>query len=183
MTKWGGPTTRATARSAAERMAILIKAWNAWIENKPVTDEVLTLAILVDEERETRRLDECPIVGGIDLGNPKDADESQIQGNDPDPETIEARATAVRTKKTKTTLTPSRAGEEWAAGDVAWVYDKGTQPPEKYKATILGDPWETDGDGGSKIMVSAADGEWEVSVGALYLEEPDVAGGSQAAQR
>lgn len=53
-----------------ERTAIVVKAWNLWSNRKKVTVDSLSLAYEKNEDG-IPVLAECPIVGGIDLGNPK----------------------------------------------------------------------------------------------------------------
>lgn len=58
------------AGTVAERMALLVHAWNAWIADGEVTLADLQLEYATSEDGE-RVLAECPSVGGVDLGNPK----------------------------------------------------------------------------------------------------------------
>lgn len=53
-----------------ERVALLAKAWNAWIENGDIEESDLILSYNIDGEGR-RTLTECPVVQGIDLGNPE----------------------------------------------------------------------------------------------------------------
>lgn len=57
--------------SLAERMAVVIKAWNRWIEGGSVTPETVSLEYETDKETQMQVLAESPTVGGIDLGNPE----------------------------------------------------------------------------------------------------------------
>jgi hypothetical protein len=60
------------------------------------------------------------------------------------------------------------AGKVWAKGDVAWVRDP---DGEHYLATLNGSPYDCD-DGDRRVLVSAADGEWDVRVQDISLERP-----------
>lgn len=57
--------------TVAERIATICKAWTLYAAKKPVTEESLKLLYHVEEG--VRTLAECPTVGGIDMGNPKDS--------------------------------------------------------------------------------------------------------------
>lgn len=59
--------------SQSEKLAILIKAWRHFLPGGKLTDKVLNLEYRVGENG-IRCLAECPTVGGIDRGDPQDAD-------------------------------------------------------------------------------------------------------------
>ena len=59
--------------SIAERWALIVNAWNAYANDKPITLEALQLRYDTDEDGVTT-LSETPIVGGIDVGKPDEAD-------------------------------------------------------------------------------------------------------------
>lgn len=52
-----------------ERIALIVKAWNAWSNGKKIVPELLALRYARNEDG-AEILDETPIVGGIDMGNP-----------------------------------------------------------------------------------------------------------------
>lgn len=54
--------------NVAERYATLVKAWNRWASGDSTTEEDLALEYATDKDGITT-LAECPIVGGIDIGN------------------------------------------------------------------------------------------------------------------
>lgn len=161
-----------------ERRAVMVQAWNAFANGQPITESVLELAHVTDQETLVRKLVDCPVVGGIDIGSIKEVDEVVIAGNDPTAEEIAARKKAIRSKNGGTTTTkptkgkkmpaPSKAGEEWAVGDTAWVYDK---DGEHYLATITTEPWQAD-DGEMLTEAESTDGLWEVNLNKLSLEKP-----------
>jgi len=68
----------------AEKVAIIAKAWLLYADKKPIDARDLELAYHVDEEG-GRHLKECPVVGGIDLGDPKGSDESDDDDDAPSP--------------------------------------------------------------------------------------------------
>lgn len=59
----------------AERVALIVKAWNFWSEGETVTAK--RIALEYREEDGAQILDECPSCGGIDLGDPKEALEDE----------------------------------------------------------------------------------------------------------
>jgi hypothetical protein len=80
--------------SNKERWALIVKAWNAYASGQPI--DAKSLKLLYSTKDDIRTLAECPIVGGIDMGDPKEVDEEQIDADDPSEEEIEERAAAVR---------------------------------------------------------------------------------------
>ncbi len=151
--------------SNPERWAILIKAWNLHANKKKITEKDLTLSYL-DNEDGSKTLDECPTVGGIDLGDPSLIDEDQITTPDPTPEQIKNGAKKIRAKRVA--LSTKRAGADWAKDDVAIVVDGADQ----YLATIIDAPYELD-NGTSRVMVrDEKGGEWDVDLECLHLTPP-----------
>jgi hypothetical protein len=60
--------------SSGERWAIIIKAWLYYSADKEITDRSLELQYVANEYG-GRILTECPVIGGIDLGNPPEPSE------------------------------------------------------------------------------------------------------------
>jgi hypothetical protein len=156
----------------AERWAVIVKGWIAYAKKEPVTKKGLAL-IYKSNEDGSRTLDECPVCGGVDLGDPEEADEEAIVDRragkavkPPTPEQIEKRA-AVERKKSLKTLQPRRASKAWAEGDVAWV----TEDDDIYLGRLVEDPIEVEG-GAVRVRVDAEDGQWEVDVDSLSLARP-----------
>jgi len=167
--------------SNAEKCAIIVQAWNAYVNDKPITEETLKLDYLVDQDTLVKQLVEHPNVGGIDLGNPKEADENTIVAPDPTEAEIASASSKLRKKKqdnpkptsplkktSKKMPLPSRAGDEWAVGDTAWVF---AQDGEHYLGTIVTEPWQ-DYSGSILTEVESTDGLWEVNTNELSLEKP-----------
>ncbi len=109
-------------KTYATQCAVLIKAWNCYLEGKPITDK--TLALHYDSIDGYDELAECPTVGGIDVGDGEDI-EIATKG-DPTPQEIEKRAEKVRQpeekKRRKFKAKPSNL-----VGKVMWV-DDGVEP-------------------------------------------------------
>lgn len=147
-----------------ERWAIIASAWNSFLKNKKVAEKDVHLEF-VEDANGVSKLSEIPRVGGIDIGDPKEIDEGEIEAEDPTPEQIEKRARSVKSNKG---LRPKMKGKTWAKGDVAWVRDN---DGEHYLATVTDSPYDCDDDD-TRVMVAAADGEWDVSVKDLSLERP-----------
>lgn len=88
------------AVSQDTRNALLVLAWSRFVEGHPVREEDITLKFHVDDDGIRRYLD-CPSVGGIDLGNPKDdekVDDDEVDA--PDEQEVEAAKQAVTKAKT-----------------------------------------------------------------------------------
>ena len=67
-----------------EKEAVLIKAWLAFSEGKPVTEAAVKLAYETNDETGISRIKNLPTCGGIDLGKPKDAFEIEEEPGDDD---------------------------------------------------------------------------------------------------
>lgn len=152
----GGP-------SNGERWGILCNAWNCYVDEGRVHPSHLKMMYTEDEDG-VKHLADCPTVGGIDIGDPNQVDEKEVPAKDPTPEEITKRAAVVRRKKDIKNLRPKRAGDEWAKGDVAWVYDE----DGPYLARLTEDPASCD-DGRKRVMVESATGIWEITLTDLSL--------------
>lgn len=160
-----GDMLREGSVSNAERWAVVALGWIGWVEGERVTPDLLVLEY--EEQDGLRRLAEHPSVGGIDLGDPRKADETLIFTVDPTPAEIDKRAASARRPK----LSPHRAGDYWADGDVAWIYYD-EEEEQSYLATVVGAPYECT-DGIDRVMVcTAQDEQWEVEVLNLTLKKP-----------
>lgn len=160
--------------STQSRCSVVVNAWACFLEDAPITYEEIDL-MYGENDNGDRVIAETPTVGGIDIGDPRDADETIIRANDPTPEEIEADKKRTKEKKTakkaaKVPSTTKRAGDDWAPDDVAWVFES---DGEHYMAVIITEPWETDGDGGDMITVRNEDGDWDVRVDDLSLKKPE----------
>lgn len=149
----------------AERWALLVKAWNAYVEDEPLTREELALEFIVTND--VRRLAEQPLLGGIDVGVEGAA---AAVGNNPTEDEIKRKAKEIRDRKetknrTSRKLTPHRAGPTWSEGDTAWVLEEFDEPEV---VTLLSDPYDC-ADGRDRVEVQASDGTWEVEVANLSL--------------
>ncbi len=58
--------------TVTEKMAIIIKAWNRFLNGQVIGEEDVKLQYDKDEDN-NKHMTECPTTGGIDLGNPKEA--------------------------------------------------------------------------------------------------------------
>lgn len=145
------------------RWAVLTKAWNLYSAGKAITSKVISLKIELKDD--VPHLAEEPLLGGIDVGNDGVDHETT---NDVTPVAITNGTAKAREKKFGKAKNGTKAGEDWAKGDTAWVHTKGQ---DSYFCKLNIDPYETEGDGSVKVMVDAADGEWEVNVADLSLKE------------
>ena len=150
------------ADSNSARWGILVNAWLAFAEDKPVTPSLLRLDFAQDEESGRRTLTANPSCGGIDLGDPSEVDEAKVPKVDPTPQEIKQRTQELRTRKAS--LVPAKKGKEWAKDDVAWVYDAEGQ---HYVGCLTEDPV------GHRVLVKAKDGTWDVDVSNLSLTQPE----------
>jgi len=65
----------------SEKLAILVKAWRLFASNQKMTDGSVKPKYDTDPETQISTIAECPDLGGIDLGDPKD----QGDGDEPPP--------------------------------------------------------------------------------------------------
>lgn len=64
--------------SNAERVACIVKCWYCWVEGKTITPKRIELKYEQDDNG-LWHMPECPAVGGIDLGDPKEQEE-EVEG-------------------------------------------------------------------------------------------------------
>ena len=152
----------------AEKWALLINAWTAYATGRPVDEDALRLDYEVDSTTGVATLQSAPIIGGIDVGDPKNL----RAANDPTPEeiaegthaTVQDQAILVRGKQ--------HTEDVWGVDDTAWVVDPhSTEPP--YFSRLTCEPFAAE-DGTSYVNVEASDGNFEVRVEHLRLTHPDV---------
>lgn len=161
--------------SNAERWALITLLWIAydkgtkWAADKLVAE--ITALYTTDPEDGSRVLSECPTVGGIDLGEAKFQDETDIVGNDPTPHQIKKRTKQLDKKaKASPSQVGSRKGKKWATEDTAWVF---VADGDHYFGTIKEGPWEVENLEGGRCLIETIDGDtWEVDVKDLRLSYP-----------
>jgi len=80
-------TAKINGRGGAidEKIALICKAWNLYVNDKPLTDHSLELKYHHDDD-EVTVLAECPTVGGIDIGSPEDDVEDDVVSTESDDE-------------------------------------------------------------------------------------------------
>ena len=85
-----------TSGSLSERIALIVKAWNQFVEHGKVTAAQIRLEYATDTDG-IKRLNECPAVGGIDLGDPTTSEEDEdVEETEPTEEEIEQRKVTVK---------------------------------------------------------------------------------------
>lgn len=153
------PLHKATARCVQkgeggkkhEVIAVLAKAWNLFAKNGKLNDKSLTLKYTNDEDG-LPVLAECPVFGGIDLGDdaepPEDAMEEKMS-----PEEIRARAEEIRESKEEKdeTLPKSRK-------------------TARKKTTKHLDPWEIE-EGQEVIVRESDEASWRGTFSDSYIED------------
>ena len=152
-----------------ERQALVAKAWNLYVEGKPVTVKRIAINYAVDEDG-LKVLDGLPNVGGIDLGELEKTDEEDITQPDPSPKEITKRsATAIVKTQVGKLGRPKQAKKgSWTKGDVAWVSEAG----DTYLGKLITNPVEGE-DNEVRVDLRDAQGdEWEVSCSCLSLKQP-----------
>lgn len=88
--------------TAAERQAILVKAWHRFAANESVTPASVKLRYVTSAEDGSRILDESPLLGGIDLGDGKSPAEVEPEGDDVTLQQVAEAAAKVRADKGET---------------------------------------------------------------------------------
>jgi hypothetical protein len=109
-----------------ERLAIVVKAWAAFVDGEKVTPSVVKLTYVPTENGKT--LAENPVCGGIDVGR----DLAPIDPPPPSPEEVAERAKAVKSagQRKKADAAPADGRGPMGPGDEVWVRN-----PD-------GDPWQ-----------------------------------------
>lgn len=135
--------------SISEKMALIVKAWNAYIENKIITEKDLRLKYHTDEDG-FRTLAECPVTGGIDVGNPVNKEDGDVS-----PEDIQREAAKIQAEKMEASKDSAKSAKKAAK-------KAGVKEPAPAKASSGGktiDPksfkdnevlWATDPENGEK---------------------------------
>lgn len=118
--------------SMAEKLAVLVKAWNLFTEGSSLTPLSVSPEYHIDEEG-IKSLAEYPTVGGIDID-----DLTNTLAADVTPDEAEQRAAAIRAAKDKKSAgykPPKNSIKELDVNDRFWV---GDDPEEAYQAKIVG---------------------------------------------
>lgn len=89
--------------SIAVRSALLIKAWLAFSAKEKITSKDLELEFVGDPDNLRRMLDECPVIGGIDIGSPANLGPSEEEIAD-----VEAKIREERAKKEENKSKPRK---------------------------------------------------------------------------
>jgi hypothetical protein len=153
-----------------ERWGTIVRAWNAYAEGKKFSSAILGLSY---QERDgVKVLDECPTVGGIDMGKPEPAEpEDPKRTPDPKPEKIEKEKKRVKAKATMAAKGERHNGE-WAKGDTCWVSDP---EGDHWFGELTEDPIQREDTGEMMAMLRAQDGKvWEVGLDLLSIDHPDL---------
>lgn len=114
--------------STQSKVAVIIKAWNLYSTGQLITVEALQLEYVTNDDERT--LNEFPILGGIDLGNPKDI----VEDEPPEPKEVATRKKVVDkerneasldsakpTKKATKKVVKPKAGSDPKTGDHVYV--------------------------------------------------------------
>ncbi len=110
--------------SFGERCGMIVKAWNHWSAGEKITPARIKLDYVEDGEG-GRLLNECPAVGGIDLGDPEPETEGEPAEEDNDAtvaevaETIEDRTAAEKAKSIAATKDPTDGVDKDSADSLA----------------------------------------------------------------
>lgn len=96
--------------SLAERTALIVKAWNQYVTEGKVTAAGVKLSYYKDALDNTR-LGECPALGGVDLGDPKD-DAASEDDDAPTEEEVKERAAEVKKESLKSKKDDSSADDD-----------------------------------------------------------------------
>lgn len=132
--------------SLAERTALFVKAWTAYVAGEPINTKALSLKYSKDDDG-FRHLDECPIVGGIDQGDASDSELIEAieierdrkaqeakearknvaeEAAAPNPEEIKDRAKAEKTRAIAEKSKPKKKkkrNSDSLVGKLMWVAD------------------------------------------------------------
>lgn len=122
-----------------DQPAVLVKAWAAYIERKPITAKAVAL-VYKNNKDGFQVLTECPIVGGLDVGQPSDVDEALVKAIDPSPEEIKAKAKELRPKETPPPVKiKTKSKKQSMLGRVMWVKVDGDDPWQGKIVSVIED--------------------------------------------
>ena len=111
--------------SSMERVAVLVKAWNAFSENGTINDKDLKLKYHTDDDG-YKQLIECPVTGGVDIGIPSAKEDQEIS-----PEEIQRRMEEVKNEGLHASTDEAKGAKKAAKG----AAKKASSLPDK-KETI-----------------------------------------------
>lgn len=101
----------------AEKTALMVKAWYRFADGKPLREADLKLSRPLNDDG-VPKLDECPDLGGIDLGNPNDSVRTDEDGEGDDtPPPASAKAPRVEPKAVPRQAAVKRSGDQEGGGD------------------------------------------------------------------
>lgn len=145
--------------TVAERVAIIIKAWNLWIANKPMLKKSLSLDYQITDAG-NKVLAEDPQVGGIDLGSAKKVapkDEEEAAPSFVGAGTIKGRKVA-------------KAVGKWKAGELyldRLYWHKDSDGKGQHRQAYLKEI------SGTQAKLFHSGENWECHVDELYVAKPE----------
>jgi len=143
-----------------EVIGAVIKAFNLWVEDKPLKSANQLKVKAGKDDKGKKVLEEMPRIGGIDTERDIPVDEDE--GDDGYEEEVE--------EPQDQTLVGKKKGKAWAKGDKAWVYDS-VDKTDHWFGTVT-EVYASDY-GMMAMLKSSEDGEeYEAEVKDLRLEYP-----------
>jgi hypothetical protein len=106
--------------SFAERCALIIKAWNCLVDGNKITPGKLKLEYEIDEAGFSH-MSETPTLGGIDVGDPKEAEVATEDDDDSSPEKSKGKANAKKFKPGTKWIINEPNEDEWTGTLVSLI--------------------------------------------------------------
>lgn len=106
--------------SINEKLALICKAWTQYLSDKPITAASLKLHYETKDDG-TQVLAECPTIGGIDLGNPRE--DIEVSADEAEATKAEIDAEKLAAKANKTAPVKAVKGKIPVAGDYVKIKD------------------------------------------------------------
>ena len=134
--------------STQEKVAIIVKAWNAFSATGTINDKDLKLKYITDEDG-FKQLVECPVTGGIDVGVPSGKEDV----DDISPEEIKRRMDQVKNEAFNNSTDAAKGAKKAAKGTAkaSAKSSSGEKPAIEIKTFKDGEPlWITPDDGGER---------------------------------
>lgn len=94
--------------SNAERIAVIVKAWNCFVNNDKIQEKDLKLKYVTDDDG-FKTLAECPTTGGIDVGVPSSVPEPELS-----PEEIKRAAKKIQEERLEESSDENKASKKAA---------------------------------------------------------------------
>jgi hypothetical protein len=158
----------------AERIALIVKTWNNYVDGQTVKSTDLKLEY-VQDSKGINRLAEHPAVGGIDIGDPKEGEELAERVEEQKKVQLEKKLNSGSpSKKTAKKKMAKKKKRISIVGKLYWFVTDGNEPRRGKVADV-------DGEGNADLVVcdgfQGAGNKMSAPISTLTKEQPTSKGG------